>query len=66
MGENMNKYLEISKEVKHLFKEINARKQENYIIENPYFLDDKKVLCMDRSNGVSRFPYGKDLSLIHI
>lgn len=60
MGENMNKYLEISKEVKHLFKEINARKQENYIIENSYFLDDKKVLCMNRSNGVSRFPYGKD------
>lgn len=53
------------KEVNLLFNEIKSLEKEesknnNYLLENTYFLNDGKILCKERKLGVSRFPYGKD------
>lgn len=54
----------MEKDVLKLFREINKLKQkntkDNYLLENTYFLDDGRVLCENRTFGVSRFPYGVD------
>ena len=54
----------LEKDVLNLFQKIKKLKQsgnkDNYILENTYFLDDGRVLCEDRTFGVSRFPYGID------
>lgn len=57
----MTKY-SLEEDVKSLFKEIKHLKKanDNYLLENTFFLKDGRVVCLKRSNGVSRFPYGKD------
>ncbi len=54
----------LEKDILHLFREIkNIQKtqtKKGYLLENTYFLEDGRVLCMNRENGVSRFPYGTD------
>lgn len=54
----------LEKEIKYLFGEIKKLQKGNdkshYLLENTYFLEDGRVLCLDRENGVSRFPYGTD------
>ncbi len=55
---------DLEKEMKYLFGEIKKLQKGNdkshYLLENTYFLADGRVLCLDRENGVSRFPYGTD------
>lgn len=55
---------DLEKDIKHLFLEIKRLQKEKdqslYLLENTYFLEDGRVLCQERENGVSRFPYGTD------
>lgn len=55
---------DLEKEIKHLFGEIKKLQKGNdkshYLLENTYFLEDGRALCLNRENGVSRFPYGMD------
>ncbi|MCH5171605.1 MAG: hypothetical protein J1F31_02085 [Erysipelotrichales bacterium] len=54
----------LEKDVMTLFRKIKKLKKsdtkDSYLLENTYFLDDGRVLCEDRTFGVSRFPYGTD------
>jgi len=58
------RYYKLEDEVRNLFKEINTltKNPDNalYLGENTYFLNNSRILCLPRKNGVSRFPYGKD------
>lgn len=58
------RYYDLEKEVKLLFKEIKSLTSDlNNVLslgENTYFLENDRILCLPRKNGVSRFPYGKD------
>lgn len=58
------RYYDLKDEIKNLFKEIKQfeNNQNNLLSlgENTYFLNDDRILCLPRKNGVSRFPYGKD------
>ena len=54
----------LEKDVIDIFRKIKKLKRSdtinNYLLENTHFLDDGRVLCEDRTFGVSRFPYGTD------
>ena len=50
-------------EVSRLFKEIELFEKRNNLLplaSNTYFMNDGRVLCKPRGDGVSRFPYGTD------
>ena len=49
--------LQLLKDIKITLKN---KSEDNYILENTYFLKNGNVLSLERKNGVSRFPYGHD------
>ena len=59
----MRKY-DFKSEVVKLFNEINNLKnnleEASKLPENAYFLNDERIVCFPRKNGVARFPYGTD------
>lgn len=56
----------LAKVSKELFNEIHKLEnnaeavKHSYLLENTYFLSNGNILCKERKQGVSRFPYGSD------
>ena len=49
----------LDKQLKDIMKQIDEFKasEDNRLPQNTFYLNDKDILCCERENGVSRFPY---------